>query len=343
MAEPFENLQGYVKAAPEGINARFAWGHQNGGGAGVRFVDLEKGWHLNHEDLPAITPFPNTPTDIDPDPLSRAHGTAVLGVVAGPHNGKGIAGIAKTPKRVSLVSHFRPAVGNTPASSGHVADTLMAILPHLGPGDVLLIEWQTTQFLPAETEPGVFAHIDSACDDGVVVVEAAGNASKNLDTVEGLRPLDLDSGAIIVAACHSAVEDGGHERLGLDAGPPSNFGSRVDCYAWGENVGTAGPGSFPPNTVPGVIPPNTFGHATDPALQYRDNFSRTSSAAAIIAGAAVVLQGMHIAKHGVPLDPKALRRVFRHFGTPAGPRTKARGQHIGIMPDLGQIAQALGL
>lgn len=43
--------QGYLNAAPQGINARYAWGFAGGDGAGVNIVDVEQGWNLNHEDL----------------------------------------------------------------------------------------------------------------------------------------------------------------------------------------------------------------------------------------------------------------------------------------------------
>lgn len=43
--------QGYLEAAPYGINAPFAWEVQGGKGSGITFVDMEYGWLLNHEDL----------------------------------------------------------------------------------------------------------------------------------------------------------------------------------------------------------------------------------------------------------------------------------------------------
>ncbi len=43
--------QHYQDAAPNGIDARYAWGFEGGDGAGIGFVDLEQGWNLDHEDL----------------------------------------------------------------------------------------------------------------------------------------------------------------------------------------------------------------------------------------------------------------------------------------------------
>ena len=47
--DPRSANQGYLGPAPAGIDARWAWSVASG--AGVGFVDLERGWTLNHEDL----------------------------------------------------------------------------------------------------------------------------------------------------------------------------------------------------------------------------------------------------------------------------------------------------
>ncbi len=49
--DPRSTNQGYLNAAPQGINARYAWGFAGGDGAGVNIVDVEQGWNLGHEDL----------------------------------------------------------------------------------------------------------------------------------------------------------------------------------------------------------------------------------------------------------------------------------------------------
>ena len=51
--DPRSPNQGYLNPAPEGIDAEFAWTVAGGAGAGQRFVDLEQGWTLDHEDLAA--------------------------------------------------------------------------------------------------------------------------------------------------------------------------------------------------------------------------------------------------------------------------------------------------
>jgi hypothetical protein len=49
--DPRSGNQEDLNAAPTGIDARWAWSIADG--AGVRFVDLERGWTLDHKDLAA--------------------------------------------------------------------------------------------------------------------------------------------------------------------------------------------------------------------------------------------------------------------------------------------------
>ena len=49
--DPRSAFQGYLDAAPRGIDARYAWRFPGGDGAGATVVDLEQGWDFDHEDL----------------------------------------------------------------------------------------------------------------------------------------------------------------------------------------------------------------------------------------------------------------------------------------------------
>jgi hypothetical protein len=276
----------HVNAAPVGIDARWAWTQPHGSGASVGFIDLEQGWTFNHEDLPLIVPLPGVRQDVNP--ASQSHGTAVMGIAVGVDNAKGIIGVAPTPAWASVASHYRAFDG----TSDHVADAICAVLASgsLASGDVLLIEYQDYLNRPSEADPMVWDAIDLATDLDYIVIEAAGNGNLDLDTVPELNRLNpatfKDSGAVIVAAGMSALDAAGkgHDRWVLALpGPGSNFGSRVDCYAYGENVVTAGPG-FTAGAVLG---------GTGPTNEYRSDFGGTSAAAAIVAGAALVLQGMY--------------------------------------------------
>lgn len=103
----------------------------------------------------------------------------------------------------------------------------------------------------------------------------------------------------------------------------SNFGRRVDCYAWGEWVATTGDGADSRETT-----------------RFTERFSGTSAATAIIAGAAVVAQGIAKAHRGAPLSPEALRDLFRDpaSGTPSA---KPAEDRIGVMPDLRKVVAGI--
>ena len=329
----FAIQQRHLDAAPVGIDARWAWTRPHGSGASVGFVDLEQGWNLSHEDLPAIVRLAGVPQDVTLDPQSVRHGTGVLGIAVGVDNKVGIIGAAPTPAWASIASHFRAADG----TSGHVADALTALLASgaLSSGDVILIEWQDDKNQPAEAVPVVWDAIELATAVGMIVIEPAGNGKLDLDGIAQFNRHGSgfqDSRAVIVGGSQSALDATlvGHDRW-VTPGPGSNYGSRVDCYAYAENVVTAGPTPNPPALLGG----------TGPNDSYRSDFGGTSAAAAIVAGAAVVLQGMHKGVTGAPLDPVNMRKALSTFGTPQGPGTAA--QPIGVMPDLRKIAGALDL
>ena len=167
--DPLSNKQGYLSAAPVGIDAHFAWTHADGSGIG--FVDLEQGWTLDHEDLPAPIPV------IGPSQqLSEwtGHGTAVLGIVAAVDNDKGVVGIAPQAK-VRVVSQWFGSHFNT-------AEAIAAAIDQMQAGDVLLIETTAPPdaklgWVPAEVQPLplVFDLIKMATSIGITVLEPAGN------------------------------------------------------------------------------------------------------------------------------------------------------------------------
>ncbi len=204
--------------------------------------------------------------------------------------------------RVDVVSHN----GRT----YEIADAIDTAVSKLRFGDVLVLEVAVGGNLPCETQLPIFQKIQLATAAGMVVVEAAGNAGADLDEA---RVGSEDSGAIMVGAAISEVP---HLRL-----PSSNYGSRVNCYAWGEHVYT------PTSDTNGEAP------ATD---LYEDEFGHTSAATAIVAGVALAVQGMAEAATGSPFDPKRLRKILSNplYGTPSG---RPGFDRIGVMPDLKKI------
>jgi serine protease len=306
--------QGYLNPAPDGIDAEFAWTQAGGDGVGVNFIDLEQGWTLNHEDLAAHGASLLFGTLVNG---SRPHGTAVLGEVCAIDNALGCVGIVPNIASVNVVSHS--------GSLANVPDCIVAAVANLGFGDVLLLEVQTTAAFgfPVETLPPSFDAIRLATALGIVVIEAGGNGSNNLDNFTdagGLRMLDRtsadfrDSGAIVVGAGSSTTP---HTRLGF-----SSFGNRVDCYGWGENVDTSSSNSAGATTL------------------YTAVFNGTSSASPIVAGAALAVQGMAEATLGFRFSPRQLRAILSDPATGTASNNPA-SDRIGMMPNLRGIAETV--
>jgi subtilisin family serine protease len=234
----------------------------------------------------------------------------VLGEVVGRPNGKGVTGLAPDVERVFTSS----------IDGQSVADAIDAAAEKLRAGDVLLIELQGTgprrRFLPVEYWDDVYDAIRAATDRGVVIVEAAGNGYEDLDRRDYKGKLSRDgrdSGAIMVGA-GGPPRKGFTDRARLDF---SNYGSRVDVQGWGRMVATLDYGDLQ----------SCDDRSRD--RHYTNQFSGTSSASPIIAGAAILLEQAH----GRALSPRNLRARLVATGTP---QTGDTSQHIGPRPDLAQ-------
>jgi len=315
--------QGYLRSAPGGVDADYAWESKGGNGEGsVKFIDIEQGWILNHESI-SVNTLPCTGFNH----AFHDHGAAVLGIIMMHGTNRPERGIS--PKVLGyVVSQWRP--------DGFLnnADAIMASLPHLQFGDVLLLQAQVRDLTagkklwPLEIHTASFDVIRLATALGIIVIEPAANGSvyfnlsSDLDYfIQGgkkifnrMGPDFRDSGAIMVAGATASVP---HTRI-----YNSNYGSRIDCYAWGENVFTAG--NFP-NSSEGALD------------KYTEKFSGTSSAAAIVAGVAISLQGMMEANLNFRIGPAEMRRILssEFYGTPSANGISV--DKIGVMPDLKKI------
>jgi serine protease len=311
--DPRVGNQGYLNPAPDGVDAYFAWTLPGGDGAGQAVIDLEQGWTLNHEDLTAHGGAVLFGSVVN---TSRHHGTAVLGEICAVDNTVGNVGITPNVASVDVVSHS--------GSVANVPDAIMTAVANLDFGNILLLEVQVS-FLPVETVTACFDTIRLATALGVVVVEAAGNGTNDLDAYTGAGGALVlnrgsadfkDSLAIMVGAANSPSP---HSRWNF-----SNFGSRIDCYGWGENVDSC---------------TSDAGGAT---TLYTTTFQGTSSASPIITGAGLAVQGMAEASHGIRFSPRQLRTILSDpaTGTPsANPAT----DRIGVMPNLSALAAVLDL
>ena len=304
-SNPFFVGQGYLGTAPVGIGVQSAWA-RGADGSRTRFVDLQQGWLFNHEDLPKPIPLLNGVNRRE----SFAHGAAVLGIMVARDDNRGIVGIAPEAK-ARTISYFSPGdVFNSRRSRQRIASRVVEAARSLAYGDILQLEVQlegtvagVRTLLPVEIDPAVFEAIRLVVRMGIVVVEAAGNGNVNLDgfvDVKGKHVLDSgntlefqDSRAIMVGGCTSAVP---HAKFS-----DSNFGSRIDCWAWGENIITTGNQNQPTQV-------NAY--CTSPY------FHGTSAATPIISGICMLIQDLQILLNPRPgqlgkLGPFTLREILR--------------------------------
>jgi len=333
----FSVRQGYLDAAPGGVDARYAWTQPGGRGAGVQIIDVEAGWNFGHEDLHAnqggvVGGTPDTLVD------NINHGTAVLGVLGG--DGIGVAGICPDANVCAIAADMGTAIA------------IRAAADRLNPGDLLLIELHragprsntgpyTAQqgYLPLEWWPDDFDAIRYATAKGVIVVEIAGNGQESLDDPfydapaagfpaawsNPLRRGARDSGAVLVGAgapppnTHGATWGTDRSRLLF-----SNYGAALDVQGWGQEVTTTGYGDLQ--------------GGSDPNAWYTDHFAGTSAAGAIVAGALGCVQGAFRARGAPLLTPATARALLRASGSPQqASAVFPATQRIGARPDLRQM------
>ena len=297
----FEPDQHYLDSPPDGIDARSLRVIPGGRGNGIRVVDVEYSWNTSHEDLPLglASRVLVLPGQRASDPFNNDdHGTAVLGEIVALENNLGVTGIVPASE-AWLAPVYVDGWWN-------VADAISRATEILSPGDVILIEQQTFgpapsfSYVPVEWNIAEFAAIRTATQLGIVVVEAAGNGSQNLDdpVYQGNFDRTLrDSGAILVGA---GASPGGaipaRSRLAF-----SNWGSRVDVQGWGNSVVTTGYG--------------TLQAGVDRNRWYTSGFSGTSSASPLAAGAIAAIQALRREQGEPPLEPEQIRDQVACRGT----------------------------
>jgi len=318
--------QGYFRASPTGIDVDFARRFSGGRGEGVRIVDIEAGWNLDHEDLPSVS----FGYGINFGIFDGAHGTAVLGQIAAQQNSFGANGVVPASaigwSSVTNIDPLMPwrtyfySVANAILSAGFFLDQgdialIEQHFPTVGAGTEPA-ECNQSQFgyVAVETYPFEHAAISLMTAVGVVVVEAAGNGQTRVTPASM-----VDSGAIVVGASQN------------DLTPScfTNFGPRVDVHAWGRSIGTLGYGA-----VIAGDPPDPTLRANGPDVRqfYTRGFGGTSGASPIVVGAAALVQSTRAARGLQKLTSVQLRSLLVATGTAQAAATTAIA--IGPLPDL---------
>lgn len=303
--------QGYLNAAPQGIDAYYAWG-LGVYGSGVAVHDAEWAWNQDHEEF--------DPARLKIGLLESAedyadHGTAVLGVMMAGDNGFGMTGALPGVDSVLTYSEL---------SDGGRVGAIVSALEKAKRGDILTLEMQTpachasgdaSQYGPADYNASVWDLVKAATDSGIVVIAAAGNGKQNLDDAcFGDYHARGDNGSIIVGAGKSA-----------DRSPASfsSYGTRVDLQAWGDwSVYSTGYG-------------NLYNGGSNST--YTSNFSGTSAAVPIVASAAALVQSWAKKALGRPLEPREIRSLLVETGTPQAQDSR----HIGPLPNVKAALESL--
>jgi subtilisin family serine protease len=329
--------QGYLIAAPVGIDARYA--RQFHRGAGIRIADVEGDFTGAHPDLPSIDVLGDEP-DMDADVRARfrRHGTAVLGILGSRADGQGTTGIADEAD-LAFASHT-----TTDPDTSSVASAVTRSAVALSDGDLIVIEvhipgpacpdgacnaQNQDGLVPAEFNMATYDAVVLATALGRTVVAAAGNGRVDLDAAVFDQPRfpdgpvfnpflpENDSGAVIVGATDPVTR----QPMGF-----TNFGRRVDVNAWGTGVLT---------TTSGHLKPNEICDPDDDDRCYETSFGGTSAATPIVAGGAALLQGIFQDRHDRFMTPDELRSLLVATGRRQPAATAgAAFKRVGPRPDL---------
>jgi serine protease len=306
--------QGYRAPAPTGFDGDLLLATTGASGRGVRVLDIEWGWHFDHEDLSGLRP-----SALVGPPIANAtynsHGTAVFGELLADADQYGVTGLCPDAQAFAATDY--------PASGYSVANAIVVGLPSLRAGDVMLLEAQTNTPLglgPTEWIQADFDAILIATNLGIVTVEAAGNGGVNLDSASLGGAFDLgvrDSGAIIVGATTGAALT----RAGF-----SSYGSRISANGWGGGVASTGYG-------------NLWSVSGDVRQYYTASFSGTSSASPMVTSAVLALRGAALAQldpaQAAALDGFAIRTLLGQHGAPVA--------GINRRPDMAALLTAAGV
>jgi hypothetical protein len=303
----------FASGALNGYDVFYARTRPGGDGSRAKLIDIEYQWELDHEDLQkSLTNilWGTQYTGYGPD-----HGTAALGISAAIHNNYGMDGII-------YGGHIDMICSTDSGGNWVLANAINQAISFTAPGDVILLEQQgysyvLTNYCPVEYYSDVYSAIANATALNRVIIEPAGNGYLNLDDPAWggiFQRATRDSGAIMVGA--GLAED----RSRCDF---SDYGSRVDIQGWGDwSVATLGYGDL---------------YGWSETNYYTLEFSGTSSASALSAGVAALVQSCARASYGFSLPTLMLRSNLVQTGYP---QTYGLAGNIGPLPNLSNVLVA---
>merc|ERR1719464_1267390 len=302
----FTGAQGYARAGQLDADYLHSLGAD---GSGIMYADCEFSMNFGHQEFKnsRITEEANFPVGNE----QRDHGTASVGIALG-GDGFGIKGLANKAD-----GYF---FSELPASGRYNRDrAVAAAVAKVRAGDVVLLEMQTgNPYGPAELTQSIWNIVKMGADAGVVIVAAAGNGNRDLDSsTDASYRARGDSGTIMIGAGNPS-----HSKVSF-----STYGSRVDVQAWGDwTVMTSGYGKC-----------TGFSGASTPGSRYTNTFAGTSSASAITAAALTLFQSWALKELGAPLTPLKLRDILRSTGH----RQQGSGGNIGPHTNLRAAVEAV--
>lgn len=311
----YSGLQTYLgplTATNLGIDLDTVRGEAGSDGSGINFIDIETDWNFDHEDLrdlEASLAF-GTRSGIHSD---IEHGTSVLGVIAANDNSSGCKGIAPNCT-IRTISYLEPD-GRT----ANIYNALIFAYSILQYGDIILLEIQTiSSNAPVEIGPITQQVIRLGTALGMVIIEAAGDGTNDLDTmIAGMLNTSNtnfnDSGAIMVGGVDITTRSKLY----------SSQGNRINCFAPSSGVYT------PSGISAAGIVNNTYHY-----------FSGTSSASAIIAGMAVSMQGIIFNRIRWKLNSFQMRNLLGNTTTGI-PSADPIDDRVGVMPNLANMIRSL--
>lgn len=303
-------LQAYHRV-DSGVNMEYAWS-KGIFGQNITVFDVEYGVNTAHEKLvdQPITIHDSMTISSSLSVDFTEHGTAAIGVVCADQFDYGNIGMMHGIASMTLVPE------STEESGYNRVKAVTNAIAKANTGDIIMYEMQagvgnSTEYGPAEINNTIWNLTKGAVDAGIIIIAAAGNGNVDLDTDSRLSSYRSkgDNGSIIVGAGSS---DGLRNKLSF-----STYGSRVNVQAWGQNVISAGYGSY--SQVGGDF------------NQSYNMFSGTSSATPIVASCAIAIQSYFYSLTGGHLNCQQIRTILTTTGKPQG---DPQSGNIGPLPNI---------